>query len=165
LTRRGVGYPVAQRTNRAGQAEEEAMSLARLIPAWMHGIGDYGSALALIVVALVVGGSDEAVLTGVIVGAALLLVSIFTRYPLGVVKEIPFPVHSAGDYLAAIALIVAPLGFGYLDSESGLGVFYIVVGAAIFMLSLVTDYQDPRVRAESTPLPAGQPSRSTRRAA
>jgi hypothetical protein len=42
------------------------MSIVELVPAWLHGIGDYGAGVALLVVALIVGGTDKAVLTGVV---------------------------------------------------------------------------------------------------
>jgi hypothetical protein len=42
------------------------MSLLKLVPAWLHGIGDYGAGIALLIVPLLVGGSDEAVYTGVV---------------------------------------------------------------------------------------------------
>jgi hypothetical protein len=121
------------------------MSIVKLVPAWLHGVGDYGAGIALIVVALIRGGTDEAVLTGVVLGAVLLAVSLVTRYPLGAVKAVPFPVHSAGDYLGAALLILAPFALGFNDSDTGLSVFYIVVGAVVILLSLVTDYQDPRI--------------------
>ena len=121
------------------------MSLLKVVPAWLHGIGDYGAGIALVLVALVVGGSGEAVLTGVVLGVVLLVVSLFTRYPLGVVKAVPFPVHSAGDYLGSILLIAAPFVFDFDDSDSGLTAFYIAVGVVVILLSLVTDYQDPRI--------------------
>jgi len=132
------------------------MSLLKLVPAWLHGVGDYGAGLALIVVALIAGGSDEAVLTGVVLGAALILVSLFTRYPLGAVKVVPFPVHSAGDYLGGILAIVAPFLLDFSDSDTGLTVFYIAVGAVVILLSLVTDYQDPRITVD-------EPARADRR--
>ena len=81
------------------------MSLIRLLPAWFHAIADYAVGALLIIVALAVGGTTGAVATGVVVGAVVLVVSMFTRYPLGVAKVLPFPVHSAGDYLAAALLI------------------------------------------------------------
>ena len=120
------------------------MSLLKLVPAWLHGIGDYGAGLALIIVPLIVGGTDEAVYTGVVLGAVLVLVSLFTRYPLGAVKSVPFPVHSAGDDLGALLAIVAPFVLGFNDTDEGLTIFYIVVGAVVIALSLVTNYQDPR---------------------
>jgi hypothetical protein len=121
------------------------MSIVKLVPAWLHGIGDYGAGIALIVVALIVGGTDAAVLTGVVLGAVLLAVSIVTRYPLGAVKAVPFPVHSAGDYLGALLLILAPFALDFNDTDGGLSAFYIAVGVVVLLLSLVTDYQDPRI--------------------
>jgi hypothetical protein len=121
------------------------MSLLKLVPAWLHGLGDYGAGLALIIVPLIVGGTDEAVYTGVALGAVLVAVSLFTRYPLGAVKAVPFPVHSAGDYLGALLAIVAPFVLGFDETDPGLTVFYIVVGVVVIALSLVTNYQDPRI--------------------
>ena len=66
---------------------------------------------------------------------------MLTRYPLGVAKVLPFPVHSAGDYLAAALLIVAPFALNFRDSDPGLSVFYIVAGIAVLAVSLVTNYQ------------------------
>ena len=85
------------------------MSLVRLLPAWLHAVADYAVGLSLIVVAIVVGGAGKAVAAGVVVGAVVLVVSMLTRYPLGVLKVLPFTVHSAGDYLAAALLIVSPV--------------------------------------------------------
>ena len=117
------------------------MSLVRFLPAWFHAIADYAVGATLIVVALAVGGSTGAVATGVVVGAVVLAVSMLTRYPLGVAKVLPFPVHSAGDYLAAALLIVAPFALNFRDSDPGLSVFYIVAGIAVLAVSLVTNYQ------------------------
>ena len=95
----------------------------------------------MIVVALAVGGTGAAVATGVIVGAVVLLVSMLTRYPLGVAKVLPFTVHSAGDYLAAALLIAAPFVLNFADAESGMAAFYVVMGVAVLLVSLVTNYQ------------------------
>jgi hypothetical protein len=117
------------------------VSLARLLPAWLHAIADYAVGLSLIVVAIAIGGDAEAVAPGIVVGAVVLLVSMLTRYPLGVVKVLPFTVHSAGDYLAAALLIVAPFALGFNDTATGLSAFYIVAGIAVLAVSLITNYQ------------------------
>ncbi len=118
------------------------MSAVKLLPAWLHGIADFASAAALIVVALAVGGSGAAVATGVVIGVVLIVVSLLTDYPLGMVKVIPFVVHSAGDYGGAALLIAAPFVLGFDDSDRGLAWFYVGAGAALIAVSLVTDYQD-----------------------
>lgn len=126
------------------------MSLVRLLPAWLHAIADYAVALTLIVVALVVGGSGLAVASGVTVGAVVLVVSMLTRYPLGVVKVLPFQVHSAGDYLAAALLIGSPFALGFTSSDRGLTIVYIAAGVAVLGVSLITNYQYAAPRQPAT---------------
>jgi hypothetical protein len=117
------------------------MSIVRLLPAWFHAVADYAVGIALIVVALAVGGSDEAVATGVVVGATVLAVSALTRYPLGIAKVMPFQLHSGGDYLAAALLVLAPFALDFTDGDGGLSAFYVVAGIAVLAVSLVTNYQ------------------------
>jgi len=117
------------------------MSLVRFLPAWLHAVADYAVALSLIAVALIVGGTDKAVATGVVIGAVVLVVSLLTKYPLGVVKVLPFTVHSAGDYLAVILLAAAPFALSFHHSDGGLTVLYLVVAAAVLLVSLITNYQ------------------------
>jgi len=126
------------------------MSLVKLLPAWFHAIADYAVASLLILVPLIAGGSDKAVATGVVVGAVVAIVSMLTRYPLGVVKVLPFTVHSAGDYLAAALLVIAPFALSFNDTNSGLAAFYIAGGVAVLAVSLITNYQYSPKRAVST---------------
>jgi hypothetical protein len=117
------------------------MSIVRLLPAWLHAVADYAVGALLIVVAVAVGGSAGAVGTGVVVGATVLAVSMLTKYPLGVVKVLPFTIHSAGDYLAAALLLGAPWVLNFADGDSGLTAFYVVAGIAVLAVSLITNYQ------------------------
>ena len=117
------------------------MSLIRLLPAWLHAIADYAVGASLIVVALAVGGADKAVATGIVVGAVVLAVSMLTRYPLGVLKVLPFTVHSAGDYLAATLLVAAPFALNFNGGDTGLTAFYLAAGFAVLAVSLITNYQ------------------------
>jgi len=117
------------------------MSLVRLLPAWFHAVADYAVGITLVVVAAVVGGEGVAVATGIVVGVVVLAVSMLTRYPLGVAKVLPFQVHSAGDYLAAALLVLAPFALGFSDTDGGLSAFYVAAGLAVGVVSLVTNYQ------------------------
>ena len=126
------------------------MSLVRLLPAWFHAIADYAVGVALIVVALASGGSSSAVATGVVVGVTVLVVSVLTKYPLGVFKVLPFTIHSAGDYLAAALLLVAPWALDFASSDAGLAAFYVVAGIAVLAVSLITNYQYSPKREWST---------------
>jgi hypothetical protein len=132
------------------------MSLVKFLPAWFHAIADYAVGVLLIVVALVDNGSTGAVATGVVVGAVVLVVSALTRYPLGIVKVLPFPVHSGGDYVAAALLIAAPFALNFASAEGGMAAFYVVMGVAVLAVSLITNYQYSPKRQAST-----QPSAAT----
>ena len=130
------------------------MSLVRLLPAWLHAVADYAVGLGLIIIAIAVGGSGKAVAAGVVVGATVLIVSMFTRYPLGVAKVLPFTVHSAGDYLAAALLLLSPWVLNFDDTDGGLTAVYVVAGIAVLAVSLVTNYQYSDKREWSGRVPA-----------
>jgi hypothetical protein len=134
--------------------KETAMSLVRLLPAWLHAIADYAVGAGLIIIALAVGGSGKAVAAGVVVGATVLLVSMLTKYPLGVAKVLPFTVHSAGDYLAAALLLVAPFALNFRSSDTGLTAVYIIAGIAVLGVSLITNYQYSEKRDWNGRVPA-----------
>jgi hypothetical protein len=123
------------------------MSGFRLLPAWLHAVADYAVAAALIIVAGSSGGSGKAVGAGVVIGVVVLAVSMLTRYPLGVIKVLPFKIHSAGDYLAAVLLLLSPFALSFNNSDTGLTVFYVVAGLAVLAVSLVTNYQYSPKRA------------------
>jgi len=130
------------------------MSLVRLLPAWLHAVADYAVGAGLIVIALAVGGSGKAVAAGVVVGATVLVVSVLTKYPLGIVKVLPFTIHSAGDYLAAALLLVSPFLLNFNSTDTGLTAVYIVAGIAVLGVSLITNYQYSDKREWSGRVPA-----------
>ena len=130
--------------------EREPVSLIKLLPAWLHAVADYAVGALVIIVALVAGHSAAATATGVVVGAVVLAVSMLTRYPLGVVKVLPFTVHSAGDYAAAALLGLAPFALRFNSSQPGLSAFYVAAGVAVLAVSLITNYQ----YADAAPAPA-----------
>lgn len=120
------------------------MSLVRLVPARLHGaLADYGGALALLLVPWLLASSTEAIASGVVLGLTVLLVSLFTKYPLGVFRVIPFPVHSAGDYLGSIATIAAPYALGFNRTDPASTTFFLALGIGYLIVSLMTDYKDP----------------------
>src|SRR5215469_11137496 len=137
------------------------MSLIRLLPARFHAVADYAVAALLILVPIIVKGSTLAVATGVVVGSVVAVVSALTRYPLGVVKVLPFTVHSAGDYLAVVLLIAAPFALHFDHADPGLSLFYTGAGLAVLAVSVITNYQYSSKRAGTTaqqPAPAQEPA-------
>lgn len=130
------------------------MSIWKLLPAKVHGVVDYGSGFALVAIALIFGFSETAVGTGFVLGAVLIVISLLTDYPLGLIKVIPFVVHSAADYLGAAALITAPFVLGFNDSDTRSAASYVVMGVALVAVSLITDYGDTTRRSIAREVPA-----------
>ncbi|MBA2608143.1 MAG: hypothetical protein H0U92_04355 [Actinobacteria bacterium] len=116
------------------------MSLVKLIPPWLHGVADYSSAALLLVVSVLVDGTAEAKAVGIGVGLTILLLSVFTRYRLGVIRVVPFKVHAVGDYAAGALLLLGPLVAMITDTDRGLTYFFWGVGAALIGGSLLTNY-------------------------
>ncbi|MDN5819330.1 MAG: hypothetical protein L0H36_02000 [bacterium] len=56
-------------------------------------------------------------------------------------KFIPTKVHGALDYIVAIALIFAPMIFGFQDVGGAAVIIPIVLGVALFAYSLFTNYE------------------------
>lgn len=108
----------------------------------IHGVLDYLTSALFFVAPLtfLAGAPAIARITCFAVGGALLLVSLITRYPLGALKLIPFPTHGAIEFLAALALVAFPWlgGFGDLPLARN---FFVVAGAGVLLLWLVTDYK------------------------
>ena len=130
------------------------MSLVRLLPAWLHAVADYAVGAVLIIVAIASGATGKAVALGVVVGVTVVIVSMLTKYPLGVAKVLPFTVHSAGDYLAAALLILGPFALNVNSSDPGLTAFYVVAGIAVLLVSLITNYQYSDKRQWNKGVPA-----------
>ncbi|TFL16246.1 SPW repeat domain-containing protein [Jannaschia formosa] len=82
-----------------------------------HGVIDYGTGLLLIVAPYLFGfatGGVEQWLPQVI-GVAIILMSLLTRYELSISKMIPLKVHLGIDIAAGILLAVSPWLFGFAD--------------------------------------------------
>jgi hypothetical protein len=120
------------------------MSLVRLLRPGTHAVADYMAAVTVLLTALVIDGPSGAKAFGLVIGIAYLLVSAMTRYPMGLVKVIPFPVHAAGDYLIGLALILGPFIGGFYDDNKGASLAYILSGVAVIGVSMITDYQYSR---------------------
>ena len=70
-----------------------------------------------------------------------LLLTIMTAFPLGMKKDIPFPIHGGIELVVAIALIALPFILGWTDATRN---FFIGIGIVIFIVWLLSDYQNTR---------------------
>jgi len=86
------------------------------------------------------GGYVAAVAWGL--AAAHLLMTLLTRFPLGVVKVIPFPVHGAVELVAGVVLVLAMPRMLGASADSPARTFFVGAGVAILVVWLLTRYRE-----------------------
>jgi len=86
------------------------------------------------------GFEGIASLISYVLAVGVMMTSLLTRYPLGVFKVIPFPVHGYIELAAAPLLIAMPFLFGFEEREIARN-FFMATGAAYAVVWLITDYK------------------------
>ena len=93
--------------------------LVRFLPTRIHGLLDYLTGLLFLAAPWLFGFAGEtddiATWLFVVLGAGVLLYSLFTDYELGLVRKLPMPVHLTLDLGGGILLLVSPWLFGFAD--------------------------------------------------
>ncbi|SKB68875.1 SPW repeat-containing protein [Parapedobacter luteus] len=119
----------------------------RFIGRRFHAVLDYMAGLLLIAAPWLFGFTSIAAATwvAVIIGVAIIGMSLFTDYEGGVVKEIPMSTHLAIDVFAGLVLAASPWLFGFADQFYGphliLGI--LEAGAGLFTVS-ASQHAQPR---------------------
>jgi hypothetical protein len=82
-------------------------------------------------------GVTEAATISIIVGAAMLVSGMLTRWRISLVKLIPLRTHFLMDLALAAVLILSPFVFGFID-EGGAARFMIIAGVLEALTALGT---------------------------
>lgn len=115
----------------------------RLLDARIHGVLD----LVLVAVFLLgplafgLGGSPAAI--AYTLAVVQLVLTLLTRYPMGVRKLIPFVAHGIVELVIGVFLVVLPTIDGYAPGSPARR-FYTIVGAAVLVIWILTDYRGSR---------------------
>jgi|SRR5690554_2211326 len=89
----------------------------RFISSKSHGILDYLTGIVLILAPWIFGFANggSAQIVPIVVGAAIIGMSLFTDYEMSAVKSIPLNFHLGTDIVAGIFLAISPWLFGFAD--------------------------------------------------
>lgn len=116
----------------------------RFIPTKVHGILDYVVGAALIVAPWLFGFAGvggAAVIIPIVLGAGLIVYSLFTKYEWGPFGVIPMPVHLVFDIVASLFLALSPWIFGFAGEALNVWLPHVVVGAAVIVVVLFSQTQ------------------------
>ena len=119
------------------------MNSIRFIPTSVHGVLDYLVGIVLIAAPWIFGFAyvgGAAVIVPIVLGIALILYSLVTRYEWGIpgIKFLPMPYHLVIDFLAAAFLAASPWIFGFYDNPLNVWLPHLVVGIVVVIVVLVS---------------------------
>jgi hypothetical protein len=106
------------------------------IHAWL----DIGVAIVLFLAPSVLRMTSVASNICYILGVAYVAIIVFTAYPFGVVKALPFTVHGTIELVLAPFLVAMPW-LARFSQDMHARVFFVVAGLALFLVWLTTDYK------------------------
>jgi len=127
------------------------MNSIRFLPTSVHGVLDYLVGIALIAAPWLFGFAyvgGAAMYVPIILGIALILYSLVTKYELGIpgIKFLPMPYHLVIDFVAAAFLGASPWIFGFASKPLNVWLPHLVVGIVVILVALVSQTH-PRMTA------------------
>lgn len=114
--------------------------MLRVLNPTIHGALDYGLALAFLFLPGVLGFANTAANVSQAIGLAYLAVSLLTRYPLGALNLIPFPLHGAIEAAMALSWTALPWLLEFSEGAAA-RLFFVVAGVGLLSVAALTDYR------------------------
>jgi hypothetical protein len=114
--------------------------MLRSIGAVSHGIIDYLMVIILAIGPGVAGFSGKQAIFCYVLAAVHFLLTVLTRFPLGAVKIIGFPLHGVIEALVSILLILLPWMANFFRGVHSRN-FFIAIGVLIGVIALLTNYR------------------------
>jgi hypothetical protein len=115
----------------------------RVIGPLAHGIIDYAMVIILAMGPTVAGFRGKQALICYALAFVHFLLTIITRFPLGVSKALPFPMHGAIELVVSIMLIVLPWLANFSAGVNSRN-FFVAIGLMILIIWLLTDFRSRR---------------------
>ncbi|HEV7921969.1 MAG TPA: hypothetical protein VGR02_14365 [Thermoanaerobaculia bacterium] len=128
----------------------------RSIGALTHGIIDYAMVIFLFAGPSVARFNGKQATICYALAVVHLLLTLVTRFPLGVMKILGFPLHGAVEMMVGLLLLILP----WLASFSA-GIrsrnFFVAIGLLVLLIWFLTDYRGLRVAGRASgPKPAAR---------
>jgi hypothetical protein len=111
----------------------------KFISPTIHGFIDYLVVVFLLASPTFFGFTGTVAMFTYALGVVHLLLTVLTRYPLGIIKVIPVSLHATIEVLVGVALIVLAYTL-FKDNAQGSKLYYVIFGTVVLLTWLVTDY-------------------------
>jgi hypothetical protein len=118
----------------------EVNFMPRIIGALSHGIIDYAIVVMLIIGPRVAAFRGRQAIFAYVIAFAFLALTVLTRFPLGVLKIVAFPLHGGIELLIAILMIALPF-IGNFSAGVHSRNFFLAIGVLIGVIGALTDYR------------------------
>ena len=114
--------------------------MAKILTPAVHGVLDYALGFLFLLIPGILDFPPNATTLSYVVGAAYIVTSLLTRYPLGVWKLIPFPAHGVIESVMAAFWIASPWLFRFADHAPARN-FFVAAGIGLLAVVAITDYR------------------------
>ncbi len=114
--------------------------MLRSLGAVSHGIIDYLMVIILAIGPGVAGFSGKQAMFCYILAAVHSVMTVLTRFPLGAMKIIGFPLHGVIEALVSILLIVLPWIANFAAGVHSRN-FFLAIGVLLGLIALLTNYR------------------------
>jgi hypothetical protein len=120
----------------------------RILSPRVHGVIDLVMVLVLLLAPMLIGLGGSPAAIAYSLAAIHLLLTLSTRFPMGLWKKIPFVFHGIVELVVGIALLLLPSYAGY-GPGSPAKRFYLAMGAVILVVWALTAYRGSGAAAEA----------------
>jgi len=106
----------------------------------IHGLIDYFSIVFFLISPAVFGFTGFAAILCYALGGAHLLLTLFTSFPLGLIKLVPVGVHALIELVVGVGLVALALSVFRHTSENSF-LYFDIAGTLVLLTWAVTDYR------------------------
>jgi len=121
----------------------------KVLGAFSHGVIDYLMVILLAIGPGVAGFHGAQATICYALAAVHFLLTVITRFPLGVLKTLPFWLHGTVEIIVAVLLVILPWLANFSAGVNSRK-FFVAIGVLIFVIWLLTDYRPVRAAGRAT---------------
>jgi hypothetical protein len=106
----------------------------------VHAPLDFGLVASFALAPSLLGFGGIAAALAYVIAIGVLVGSLATDYPLGIVKLVPFPIHGYAELASAALFVAMPFLFGFHHAPGSRN-FFVVMGLGTIVVFILTDYR------------------------